>query len=540
MSIEHLHANRRVEIALQPKQARLLDLVKNHDAVVIGLGGGRGAAKSSGLDRVALTLMYEQKDCIACMVMRNADQVFRYHIEPMRRDFPWLEPHLKTSWPAKLRIGKSELDFSYAENYDDVERRFRSANYRYIFIDQAEQFSEREIREIRKSCRRPGKHKAKIVLSFNMRGAGIQTLRKWFYLREFNRDEDPNDYVFLKINPWDNIEWVRPALEADGYTEFDYYAWSDEQRRDYAAARGEYTRQLATDDEVIRAADWFGGWDSLEGAYFANVFDLESTRISSTAVEALRKPWAQHWIAQDWGKSHYCATYWNFRVTLSPSEAQQHLGWTIAQPVNAVVTYREMIVSEMTSAQVARKIVECTPAAERSRHKAYFLSPECVTDDPNSVGSQQAKELRAYGMPGPIKADNDRIGGWSLMAKLLEGAKFHAVHPSNGPYQDVWLISSECAELLKTLPMLMRDPKNLDDVLKTDKSQAKIEQDIADAIRYSLKSMLAPKKKTEEMIYQEKMNQVDPAQRMMLAFRHEQKKIMKRQQFLPPSWRANL
>src|SRR5579884_4244731 len=118
--------SKRVEIALQPKQWDLLKLVEEHPAVVIGLGGGRGAAKSSGLDREALTLMYQQKDCIACIVMRNADQVFRYHIEPIRRDFPWLEENLKTSWPAKLRIGKSELDFSYAENYDDVERRFRS------------------------------------------------------------------------------------------------------------------------------------------------------------------------------------------------------------------------------------------------------------------------------------------------------------------------------------------------------------------------------------------------------------------------------
>jgi len=102
---------------------------------------------------------------------------------------------------------------------------------------------------MRKACRSKGKRKAKVILAFNMRGAGIQTLRKWFYLKEYNKDESPDDYAFIKANPWDNIEWVRPALEDDGYTEFDYYAWTDEQRMSYAATRGEYTRQLASDDE---------------------------------------------------------------------------------------------------------------------------------------------------------------------------------------------------------------------------------------------------------------------------------------------------
>jgi len=527
-------------VVMQPKQRALLELIHNSPAKVIGIGGGRGAAKSSGADRVLLHLMEEQPDCVACVVMRNYDQVYRYHVEPIRRDFPWLEDSITTS-RSKLTIGHAECDFSYAENYDDVERRFRSANYRYIFIDQAEQFSERELREIRKACRSKGAQSAKLVLLFNMRGAGIQTLRKWFYLKEFNKDEDPQDYAFLKVNPWDNVEWVRKPLIEDGYTVKEYYGWTDDQRREYAGARGEYTKQLATDDEVIRAADWYGGWDSLEGAYFANVFDLESTRLTKTTVADIQKPWAQYWFAQDWGKSHYCATYWNFRVTLSPAETKKHLGWDINYPLNVVCTYREMIVNELTSTEVARKIVECTPVEERSKHRAYFLSPECVTDDPNTVGSQQAKELRAYGLPGPQKADNDRIGGWSLMAKLLKNAKLKGASNENGkPFEDVWLISSDCVELLKAIPILMRDPKNLDDVLKTDKSQAKIEQDIADSIRYSLKSMLAPKKKTEEHVFQERMHNATPEARAMILFKHNQRKVGNQKRVMPPSWKGNL
>ena len=533
------------EISLQPKQSALLRLIKTSRAVVIGGGGGRGSAKSSGADRVLMILMEEWQGLEACLIMRTwVKQMVPFHLEPIRRDFPWLGENLKVSPPAMARVGKSRLDFKYAENYDAVEEAFRSGNYDLIVIDQAEQFSMKEIREIRKACRSSRGRIAKLVLLFNMRGSNIQDLRKIFYLQQFNKDEDPDDYTFLKFNPWDNVEWVRSALKEDGYSVREYYSWTDEQRKSYAAERGQYTRQLATDDEVIRKADWDGDWDSIEGAYFANSFDLESTRIGPGMVELLRKPWSTHWTAQDWGKTHWCATFWAFRVALPPSEALKYLGWTLDKQINVTVIYREMIINEREAAEVAQDIIDATPEQERSRMKAYFLSPEEVTDEPNSIGSQQSRRLRLAGMPGAQKADNDRKGGWGLMGQLFkasmgqgwgvdkEGHRFQ--------YDDAVLISSECAELLNAIPALMRDPKNLDDVLKTDLSTARIEQDCGDGCRYLVKSMLAPRKKTEEDVFQEQMAAATPVERTMLAYKRDMRKPAKKRQVLPPSWRGNL
>lgn len=60
--------------------------------------------------------------------------------------------------------------------------------------------------------------------------------------------------------------------------------------------------------------------------------------------------------------------------------------------------------------------------------------------------------------------------------------------------------------------------------------------------RYLLKSMLAPKKRTEEDRYQEQMAQADPAVRLMLTFRHQIKAKSKKPVLrkMPPSWRGNL
>lgn len=506
----------KAEISLQPKQSQLLKLIKESHAVVIGAGGGRGSAKSSGADRCVITLMHEWQGITACLIMRGwVKQLVPFHLEPIRRDFPWVEGGLKSSPPAMLRIGKSRLDFKYAENYDAVVEAFRSGNYDLLIIDQAEQFSGREIREMRKACRSTGGRTAKTILIFNMRGASIQELRKWFHLHEVNKDEDPKDYAFLKFNPWDNVEWVRSALKEDGLTVKDYYSWTDDQRKAYAAKRGPYTRQLATDDEVIRKADWDGDWDSLEGAYFANSFDLESVRCNQSLVETLRKPWSAHWMAQDWGKTHFCVTLWAFRVSLPPSEALEYLGWIIDKPINVTVIYREYVCNEKEAPEVAQDIVDATQ--ERKLIKAYFLSPEEVTDDQNCIGIQQSRRLKLNGLPEAQKADNERKGGYGLMGSLFKATKGKGwgvdKDGNRFQYDDAVLISSECTELLNAIPALVRDPKNLDDVLKTDLSAAKIEQDCGDCCRYLLKSWLRPRGKTHDEVLSEQIAAtVDPMQ----------------------------
>lgn len=64
----------------------------------------------------------------------------------------------------------------------------------------------------------------------------------------------------------------------------------------------------------------------------------------------------------------------------------------------------------------------------------------------------------------------------------------------------VWLISAECPELLESLPILMRDPKDLDVVLKTDKGQARLEQDVSESARYGLKSYLRSAKTPRSVV----------------------------------------
>lgn len=514
-----------IDIPLQPKQWQILEWAESDWSGWIGVGGGRGAAKSRGADSVALTCSYSEKGIVSCVVMRNFDQVRKYHIEPTLRTWPLLQEYFKVS-TAKLTIPAtgSEIDYSYAESLADVERRFRSANYKYIIVDQAEQFIEQELREMKNACRWPGGG-AKMILLFNMGGAGIQTLRKWFHTREYNEHEDPAGFRFLHVYPWDNVEWSRSALLDDGMTEDDYYDWTDAERFEYFTTRSDYGKSLNSLDDALRNRDLLGSWESLEGAYFGRVFDRQATMVDQTQVSRMLKPWSTRWLSQDWGKSHFCATFWHGIQTLSPSEVYEALGWEVTQPLRCVVTYRRRIVNELDSSQVGQEIVAATPQAERGQIKEFWLSPDAFgeRDSENTIAINQGRELRANGLPDPVPADTDRAGGWTLMYELLQNTR------AKGKAGDlVWLISAECPELLEAIPVLMRDPKDLDVVLKTDKGQARLEQDVSEAARYGLKSYLRSAKTPLKEVRKEVASQyvedgviVDPTELAMAMRRFE-------------------
>lgn len=508
-----------VDIHLQPSQGELLDLIEHSPATVIGVGGGRGAAKSGGADRVALVLMLEQSGCLCCIVMRNSDQIRKYHEEPLMRDFPVLEDwfHRTNRQITVPHKGgrNSELDFSYAESLEDVKRRFRSGNYRYIFIDQAEQFTWEEIGEIGLANRSTGGHIAKLVLLFNMGGIGIQDLANRFGPdKKFNDNERPEDYTFLHVFPQDNVEWSRSELEADGLTEDDYYSWTDQQRFDYFTTRSAYGRKLNALDDSTRARDLLGSWKALEGAYFGRVFDYKKTMVSAEIAEGIIRPWDSRWLSTDWGKTHYCSTHWHGKTLMTPKEIKAKLGWDVYKPLNVVSTYRRMIVNEKTSTQVGKALVAATPIREREQLKRYFFSPEQFgeRDSENTVPINIGNEFRPFGMPDPEMADNSRKPGWELMAALLLNTRFWATDPELRPAllnegeeagDTVWLISSECPELLDALPHLMRNPKDLDDVVKTDLSQAVMRMDVADDVRYGMLSMLGTGRKPEKVKHAE-------------------------------------
>lgn len=508
-------------IEFQPKQGDVWDNINDSIATWIGGGGGRGGAKSGTIHRGMLLRRLTFPGTIGVIVMRNSDQVRDYHEKVILRTWPQLEKYYKKTerrfiLPFSQGV-PSVIQFSYAETLNDVIRRFRSANYFDIAVDQAEQFTEEELREMKQAVRWPDvpEGTCKLWLFFNMGGVGIDFLRKKFHSYEYNENERKEDFAFTHFFPYDNAEWSKPALRADGLTVDDYYSWTDEQRKEYCKTRSQYGRDLSSQDAALVQRDFDGSWESLEGAFFGRTFDRNATVIDQEIADELIQPWWEDWLAQDHARGHYTATLWFSTGQISPREAEKWLGWQPSQLLNVVIVYREYIAGgeaapdhgakrELDEDDIARRIVELTMHKERARMKDFFLSPDAFgkKNKGDTIAETEGQILEASNMPYPRMADNDRANGYSLMSRLFLATK------RKGQKSDtVILITSNCPVLVSSIPLLMRDPQKLEDVLKTDKSAARIDQDVTDALRYGLRSKLEPGEKPKEAERQERLRE---------------------------------
>jgi hypothetical protein len=114
--------------------------------------------------------------------------------------------------------------------------------------------------------------------------------------------------------------------------------------------------------------------------------------------------------------------------------------------------------------------LEADATPPREKIDAIYLSPDAFArrTDEASIAEQMGDVFVAAGLPRPIPADDDRVGGWMLMYQMLDAGE--------------WLLTDNCIELIRTLPNLVRDPARIEDVEKMDGD------DPADAARYGLKT----------------------------------------------------
>src|SRR5579863_2800326 len=166
------------------------------------------------------------------------------------------------------------------------------------------------------------------------------------------------------------------------------------------------------------------------------------------------------------------------------------------EPRATTITYREFIAQHLAPRILAAQIIERSRARDGSAEKidAIYLSPDAFArrTDESSIAEQMGDILQAAGLPRPVPADNDRVSGWMLMYQMLDAHE--------------WLIADSCSELIRTLPGLVRDAVNVEDIAKRDGDDA------PDAARYGLKSRASaqPAKPPREQELQQRITSSDP------------------------------
>lgn len=321
---------------------------------------------------------------------------------------------------------------------------------------------------------------------------------------------DPHDYVYQHSTVLDNPEQLRKDPD--------------------------YINKLMKLSPALRQKALDGDLNTVAGAYFANLdYDRHVLSLPRDRERIKWQNWQPVWLGIDWGLAHHATVFWFTRAQVRELTPAKDGGWK-----NKVVCFRELVINETSSTDLCHIIASLTSTerpnegagqilemTEYERLKFIFLSPErfARTDDPSTlhtIGAEMGQILHSLKLPRPVAANNRRVDGAVFLYNLLDTNSI------------VFLDS--CPQAIAAMQTVVRDEKNLEDVLKSDT----VEDDCYDGIRYGCLSMLSEKGKPEDVKLQEQLAKIpDKTARMMYAYEHRLKQRPEHQPIktqIVPAW----
>ena len=414
----------------QPKQTLFLKDKHRH----IAYGGARGGGKSWAVRTKSKLLAFRYPGIKILIVRKTYKELQNNHIEQLTAELAGFAKYNRSDKMFRFPNG-STISFGYCANEGDLGQ-YQGAEYDVVFIDEAGQLQESWIRKINLCVRGTNGFPKRTYYTLNPGGPGHAYFKRVFVDRNFNPDEDPNDYFFIQAKVEDNK------------------ALMDTQP--------DYLRELENLPPTLRAAWKDGRWDVYEGQFFEEFRD---------------------------DPEHYQDRRWTH--VIEPFEIPD--GWTICRSYDfgygkpfscawwAVdydgTIYRIMELYGCT--QTPNEGVKWTPDQQFSEiHKTETQHPWLKgknilgVADPAiwdaSRGESIADTAARYGVYF-TKGDNERIAGWMQCHYRLQ-------FDEDG-YPRMYVFNT-CRAFIRTIPLLIYDEHKVEDLDTT------MEDHVADEWRY--------------------------------------------------------
>ena len=388
----------------------------------IAYGGARGGGKSWAMRRKFVLLAFRYAGLKLLLLRRTLPELNENHVLPLQQELHGAVTYQATQ-RAFLFPNGSRIKLGYCDREADVYQ-YQGQEYDVIGLEEATQFSEAQMQFL-STCNRSVRSdfSPRMYYTCNPGGVGHAWVKRLFIDREYRNSEKPEDYVFIPAKLTDN-----PVL---------------------LNSNPQYLETLENLPPHLKKAFLDGNWDVLEGQVFPE-FDREKHVIEPQSIPA-------HWKrfrAMDWGYNDPCCVLW-FAVA----------------PDGRLWVYRELYVRRVLSSEIAAQV---RTLSEGERIAYTVASPDAWQQRglKGAEGTSIAEVFAKNGVP-LIPADNARIPGWQRVRENL------ATAPDGRPYL---LIFSTCRNLIRTLPALVYDERNAEDV--SDRS----EDHAPEALRYGLMS----------------------------------------------------
>lgn len=414
----------------QPKQTLFLKDKHRH----IAYGGARGGGKSWAVRTKSKLLAFRYPGIKILIVRKTYKELQNNHIEQLTAELAGFAKYNRSDKMFRFPNG-STISFGYCANEGDLGQ-YQGAEYDVVFIDEAGQLQESWIRKINLCVRGTNGFPKRTYYTLNPGGPGHAYFKRVFVDRNFNPDEDPNDYFFIQAKVEDNK------------------ALMDTQP--------DYLRELENLPPTLRAAWKDGRWDVYEGQFFEDFRDDPEhyqDRRWTHVIEPFEipdgwticrsydfgygKPFSCAWWAVDYDGTIYRIMEL-YGCTRTPNEGVK---WTPDKQ------FEEIHKTEMQHPWLKGKTI-------------IGVADPAIWDA--SRGESVVDTAARYGVYF-TKGDNERIAGWMQCHYRLQ-------FDEDG-YPRMYVFNT-CRAFIRTIPLLIYDEHKVEDLDTT------MEDHVADEWRY--------------------------------------------------------
>ena len=400
----------------------------------VGFGGARGGGKSFVVRWKAKLFSFNYPGIRCLIVRRTYPELINNHINILRKELLGIAKYNDKDKVLKFSNG-STINFMYCDNDKDLDR-LQGVEYDIIFLDEATQLSEYQMKTITACLRGVNDFPKRVYYTCNPGGQGHGYIRRIFIDRKYEDGENAEDYVFIQSLVTDNLALMQ--------------------------SQPDYIKQLEALPPKLREAWLYGRWDLFEGQFFEDFVDRPehyADRQWTHVIEPFEIPagW-KIYRSFDWGYNKpFSCGWWAIDY--------DGVAYRILELYGCNKTPNEGV--KWTPPKVFAEIhrIESEHRWLKDKKIIGIADPAIWDAETGESIADVAAKHQVYFIPG----DNKRIPGWMQL-------HYRFAFDDNG--FPMMYIFSNCKAFIRTMPLLQYDEHKPED-LDTDG-----EDHVADEARY--------------------------------------------------------
>lgn len=386
----------------------------------IGFGGARGGGKSWAVRTKAKLLALEYSGAKILIIRRTFPELLNNHINILIPELNEIAKYNKSEKVFNF-INGSVIKFGYCNGDQDL-LQYQGSEWDFIFIDEATNLSEYQMKTITACLRGVNDIPKRIYYTANPGGQGHQYIKRIFIDKKYESGEVASDYTFIQSLVTDNKILMQ--------------------------TQPDYIKQLEALPPKNREAWLNGSWDVYEGQFFEDFTDNPEhyqDRLYTNVIDPFEIP--DGWTifrSFDWGYARPFSCGWY---------AQDYDGviYRILELYGCTKTPNEGVkwIPEKVFDEIHR--IESEHRWLKGKRIIGIADPAIWNAETGESIEEKAAKRQVYF----TKGDHERLPGWMQ-------CHYRLAFDENG--RSMFYVFSNCKAFIRTIPLLMYDEHKPEDI----------------------------------------------------------------------------